>query len=143
MHTQTGHVEAMNAMNIGWILILKDNQPGMYAAASTLPWDSEPILYATAETGHGRHEVRTIRVTSHVPELIRRKLPAAAQLTLIERYRHDVRGRDAAAAPPAGPPPPPGSEPAPAAPRHPSPPSRTGPGTPPAAATPGPPAAQL
>jgi len=98
MHTQTGHVEAMNAMNIGWILILKDNQPGMYAAASTLPWDSEPILHATAETGHGRHEVRTIRVTSHVPELIRRKLPAAAQLTLIERYRHDVRGRDAAAA---------------------------------------------
>ena len=34
MHTQTGHVEAMNAMNIGWILILKDNQPGMYAAAA-------------------------------------------------------------------------------------------------------------
>src|ERR1019366_8670261 len=98
MHTQTGHVEAMNAMNIGWILILKDNQPGMYAAASTLPWDSEPILYATAETGHGRHEVRTIRVTSHVPELIRRKLPAAAQLTLIERYRHRARPPSHAAA---------------------------------------------
>ena len=98
MHTQTGHVEAMNAMNIGWILILKDNQPGMYAAAAAHSWEHEPILHATAETGHGRHEVRTIRVTSHVPEPIRRKLPGAAQLTLIERYRHDVRGRDAAAA---------------------------------------------
>jgi len=59
---------------------------------------STPARRATAETGHGRHEVRTIRVSSHVPELIRRKLPGAAQLTLIERYRHDVRGRDAAAA---------------------------------------------
>ena len=98
MHTQTGHVEAMNALNIGWILTLKDNQPGMYAAASAHPWEHEPVLYATAETGHGRHEVRTIRVTSHVPELIRQRLPGADQLMLIERYRHPVRGRDAAAA---------------------------------------------
>lgn len=97
MHTQTGHVEAMNAMSIGWILILKDNQPGMYAAADAHSWKHEPVLHATAETGHGRHEVRTIRVTSHVPELVRRKMPGAAQLTLIERYRHDVRGRGAAA----------------------------------------------
>jgi predicted transposase YbfD/YdcC len=98
MHTQTGHVQAMNALGIGWILTLKDNQPGMYAAASAHPWEHEPILYATAETGHGRHEVRTIRVTSHIPELIRQRLPGADQLMLIERYRHPVRGRDAAAA---------------------------------------------
>ena len=98
MHTQTGHVKAMNALGIGWILTLKDNQPGMYAAASAHPWEHEPVLYATAETGHGRHEVRTIRVTSHVPELIRQRLPGADQLMLIERYRHDVRGSDAARA---------------------------------------------
>ena len=98
MHTQTGHVEAMNVLGIGWILTLKDNQPGMYAAASAHPWEDEPVLHATAETGHGRHEVRTIRVTSHVPELIRHKLPGVGQLMLIERYRHDVRGRDAARA---------------------------------------------
>jgi predicted transposase YbfD/YdcC len=98
MHTQTGHVEAMNTLGIGWILTLKDNQPGMYAAASAHPWEHEPVLYATAETGHGRHEVRTIRVTSHVPELIRQRLPEAGQLMLLERYRHGVQGRDAAAA---------------------------------------------
>jgi predicted transposase YbfD/YdcC len=98
MHTQAGHVEAMNALGIGWILILKDNQPGMYAAASAHPWEDEPVLHATAETGHGRHEVRTIRVTSLVPDQIRQRLPGADQLMLIERYRHPVAGRAAAAA---------------------------------------------
>jgi predicted transposase YbfD/YdcC len=98
LHTQAGHVEAMNALGIGWILILKDNQPGLYAAASAHPWEDEPVLHATAETGHGRHEVRTIRVTSMVPDKIRQRLPGADQLMLIERYRHPVAGRAAAAA---------------------------------------------
>ncbi len=31
MHTQAGHVEAMNARGIGWILTLKDNQQGQPA----------------------------------------------------------------------------------------------------------------
>ena len=98
MHTQAGHVEAMNALGACWILILKDNQPGLYEAASGHPWEDEPILHATAETGHGRHEVRTIRVTSLVPDLIKQRLPGAGQLMLIERYRHPVTGRAAAAA---------------------------------------------
>jgi len=98
MHTQAGHVTAMNALNIGWILTLKDNQPGLYAAADAHPWHDEPVLHATSETGHGRHEVRTIRATSQIPEAISQRFPGTAQLMLIERYRHDVRGRDAAAA---------------------------------------------
>ena len=97
MHTQAGHVTAMNSRGIGWILTLKDNQPGLYAAADAHPWHDEPILHATSETGHGRHEVRTVRVTSQVPEAISRRFPRAAQLMLIERYRHPVRGRAAAA----------------------------------------------
>lgn len=96
MHTQTGHVEAMNAASIGWMLILKDNQPGLYAAADAHIWEDEPVLHATSEVSHGRHEVRTIRVTSIVPDQIRAKLPGAGQLLLIERYRHPVRGTAAA-----------------------------------------------
>ena len=98
LHTQAGHVEAMNARGIGWILTLKDNQPGLYAAADAHCWEGEPVLHATSEVSHGRHEVRTIRVTTLVPDLIRTRLPRADQLILIERYRHDVRGRDASAA---------------------------------------------
>ena len=96
MHTQTGHVEAMNAAGIGWMLILKDNQPGLYAAADAHIWEDEPVLHATSEVSHGRHEVRTICVTSIVPGQIRAKLPGAGQLVLIERYRHPVRGTAAA-----------------------------------------------
>ncbi len=102
MHTQAGHVKAMNALGIGWIVILKDNQPGLYDLAAAHPWEDEPILHATAETGHGRHEVRTIRVTSLVPDQIGQRLPGTAQLMLIERYRHSVTGRAAAVACRAG-----------------------------------------
>ncbi len=98
MHTQAGHVKAMNEHEIGWILTLKDNQPGLYALAGAHPWQDEPVLHATSETGHGRHEARTIRVTSQVPAQITERLPRAAQLMLIERYRHPVRGRAAGAA---------------------------------------------
>jgi hypothetical protein len=98
LHTQTGHVEEMNALGVKWIVILKGNQSGMYAAADAHPWEDEPILHATAETGHGRHEVRTIRVTSLVPDQIRRRLPQADQLMLIERYRHPLTSGCTAAA---------------------------------------------
>ena len=98
MHTQAGHVTAMNALGVAWILTLKDNQPGLYTAADGHPWHDEPILHATAGTGHGRHEVRTIRVTSQVPDAISQRFPGTAQLMLIERYRHPVHGRAAAAA---------------------------------------------
>jgi predicted transposase YbfD/YdcC len=97
LHTQAGHVEAMNTHGIGWILTLKDNQPGLYAAADAHRWETEPILHATAETGHGRHEARTIRVTSDVPAQITQRFPRAAQLILIEHYRHPVIAGTAAA----------------------------------------------
>ena len=98
MHTQAGHVEAMNDLGVAWMLILKDNQPGMYDAASAWNWEDEPVLAGTSQTAHGRHEVRTIRVTSEVPGLIQARLPGAAQLALIERYRHPIPGRADAAA---------------------------------------------
>jgi len=98
LHTQAGHVEAMNKLGVSWILDLKDNQPGLYALADAHPWRDEPVLHATAETGHGRHEIRAIRVTSQVPEGITGRFPGTAQMMLIERYRHQVRGSAATAA---------------------------------------------
>ena len=96
LHTQTGHVKEMNVPGIKWILTLKGNQPGLYKLADAHPWEDEPVLHATSEVSHGRHEVRTIRATTVIPGGITARLPGAAQLTLIERYRHDVRGKDAA-----------------------------------------------
>jgi predicted transposase YbfD/YdcC len=88
MHTQEAHVKAMNDLGLAWVLILKDNQPGLYAAADAWTWENEPVLHGTSETGHGRHEIRVIKVTSEIPDQIKAKLPGAAQLMLIERYRH-------------------------------------------------------
>jgi hypothetical protein len=90
MHTQEAHVKAMNSLGLSWMLILKDNQPGLYAAADAHPWDNEPVLHGASETGHGRHEIRLIRVTSQIPSAITVKLPGTAQMMLIERYRHDL-----------------------------------------------------
>jgi predicted transposase YbfD/YdcC len=90
MHTQSGHVEAMNALGVAWMVILKDNQPRMYAAADAHPWDNEPVLHGSSQTGHGRHEIRLIKVTSQIPDLIAGKLPGAHQMLLIERYRHQL-----------------------------------------------------
>jgi len=90
MHTQEEHVKAMNALGVAWMLTLKDNQPGLYAAADSHPWEHEPVLHGASETGHGRHEIRLIRVTSQIPAQITEKLPGAAQLMLIERYRHPL-----------------------------------------------------
>ncbi len=90
MHTQTGHVRAMNARGVAWMVILKDNQPGMYAAADAHPWENEPVLHGSSQTGHGRHEIRRIQVTSQIPDLIAARLPGAQQMMLIERYRHKL-----------------------------------------------------
>jgi predicted transposase YbfD/YdcC len=102
MHTQTGHVEAMNALGLKWMLTLKDNQPGAYAAADAHPWEAEPVLHGTSQTGHGRHEIRLIKVTSIIPDLIARKFPGTAQMMLIERYRHKLPRGGAPAACTAG-----------------------------------------
>ena len=98
LHTQTGHVEEMNALGVKWILDLKGNQQGAYDLADAHPWHDEPVLHATAEVANGRHQVRTIRLTSQVPEALARKFPGTEAMALIERYRHDVRGKDNTAA---------------------------------------------
>ena len=53
MHTQEEHVKAMNALGVAWMLILKDNQPDLYAAADAHPWENEPVLHGASQTGHG------------------------------------------------------------------------------------------
>ena len=102
MHTQEEHVKAMNTLGLGWMLILKDNQPSLYAAADSHHWQDEPVLHGTSQTGHGRHEIRTIRVISDIPGAITAKLPGTAQMMLIERYRHDLPPGGAPAACTAG-----------------------------------------
>jgi predicted transposase YbfD/YdcC len=66
----------------------KDNQPTLVAQLDALPWTTVPIAHTMCHRGHGRDERRTIQVMP-TPERI---FPYAAQVSLIERYVHDLHG---------------------------------------------------
>jgi hypothetical protein len=87
LHTQTGHVKTMNAAGIDWMLIAKGNQPALEDETCSFDWESVPPQHITDETGHGRHDVRVIRAAP-ASKAITARWPRAAQIFLIERYRH-------------------------------------------------------
>ncbi len=42
LHTQTGHVEAMNKAGLDWMLIAKGNQPALEDQICAVDWESFP-----------------------------------------------------------------------------------------------------
>jgi predicted transposase YbfD/YdcC len=66
-----------------YVMIVKANQPTLYARLDALDWASVPVAHTTVDKGHGRRERRTIRILPAPPDL---GFPAAAQVFLIERY---------------------------------------------------------
>ena len=89
LHTQTGHVTAMNKAGLDWMLIAKGNQPTLEDQICSYDWESVPVSrqHHTNETGHGRHDVRVIRVAD-ATDTIKTRWPGTQQMFLIERYRH-------------------------------------------------------
>ena len=87
LHTQTGHVEAMNTAGLDWMLIAKGNQPALEDQICAFDWESFPPQHVTDETGHGRHDVRIIRAAP-ATGAIKASWPGTEQMFLIERYRH-------------------------------------------------------
>lgn len=87
MHTQRSHASYLvEERGADYVLIVKANQPNLFAQLDSLTWDQFP-LHTNENTGHGRAERRTIRVQP-APENI--DFPHAAQVFLIERYVTDV-----------------------------------------------------
>jgi predicted transposase YbfD/YdcC len=68
-----------------YVMTVKRNTPGLYDDLDALDWASVPVQHETTETGHGRHEHRTIQVMD-APDHIRARFPHARQVSLIERY---------------------------------------------------------
>jgi hypothetical protein len=66
-----------------YLMIIKENQKGMFDRVDALDWASVPVTHQTEETGHGRRERRTIQVMDAPADL---GFPHAAQVFLIERY---------------------------------------------------------
>lgn len=66
-----------------YVMIVKENQKGLFQRLDNLDWASVPISHRTVDTGHGRREVRTIQVMDAPTDL---GFPHAAQVFLLERY---------------------------------------------------------
>jgi predicted transposase YbfD/YdcC len=66
-----------------YVMIVKENQKGLFQRLDSLDWASVPISHRTVDTGHGRREVRTIQVMDAPTDL---GFPHATQVFLLERY---------------------------------------------------------
>jgi predicted transposase YbfD/YdcC len=90
LHTQREHAEFLiTGKQADYVFLVKGNQPALHAQLKALPWPAIPILDRTRDHGHGRVEVRTLKVAT-VAGL---GFPHAAQALRITRRVRDLRSR--------------------------------------------------
>ncbi|WP_280720293.1 ISAs1 family transposase [Kitasatospora sp. MAP5-34] len=85
MHTQREHAEYLLDRKAHYIVIVKGNQKKLRKQVKSLPWKDIPLLGRTRGSGHGRSEIRRIKVAS-VNNLL---FPGARQAIQIKRRRTD------------------------------------------------------
>ena len=87
LHTVRANLDwLVTAKSAHYLAVVKKNQPLLYARLKALPWAKIPTGATTGETGHGRHETRTLK-TAHVAGL---PMPHARQAIRITRHRRDT-----------------------------------------------------
>jgi predicted transposase YbfD/YdcC len=65
MHTQREHADwLVTNKHAAYILIVKANQPTLHHQLATLPWRQIPLADQTRDRGHGRAEIRRLKVTA-------------------------------------------------------------------------------
>jgi hypothetical protein len=69
--------------------LIGENQPGLFAAADALCWKSVAVEDWTADRGHGRIDVRTIK-TMPATARIAALFPHVRQVFLVERYTYGL-----------------------------------------------------
>ncbi|MGH3930264.1 MAG: ISAs1 family transposase [Pseudonocardiaceae bacterium] len=83
-HTVRAHARFLTEdLFAHYIMIVKQNQKGIFDRLNALDWNSVPISHTTIDKGHGRHEKRTIQVMDAPAGL---GFPHCAQAFLVERY---------------------------------------------------------
>ena len=91
MHTQRKHATLIRRKGAYWVLTIGENQPKLFAAADAMCWRAVAVDAWTADRGHGRIDVRTIKVLPP-PALVSKLFPHVAQVFLVERYSYDTDG---------------------------------------------------
>lgn len=85
-HTVRAHASFIcGELPAHYVMTVKRSTSGLYDALDALDWAAVPVQHQVTETGHGRHERRTIQVTD-APGHIRKRFPRARQVALVERY---------------------------------------------------------
>lgn len=82
LHTQREHVADLRARGAHWVLTVKGNQPRLRRQLAGLPWRGSEPDHRSAETLHGRREIRTIKVVTIAAGI---EFPHAAQALQVTR----------------------------------------------------------
>lgn len=83
MHTQREHADYLMGRGAHYIVIAKGNQKKLRRQLKSLPWKDIPLQGRTKNAGHGRSEIRRIKVAT-VNNLL---FPGARQAVQIKRRR--------------------------------------------------------
>jgi predicted transposase YbfD/YdcC len=83
MHTQREHATYLLVRGAHYIVIAKGNQKKLREQLKSLPWREIPLQGRTRSTGHGRSEIRRIKVAT-VDNLV---FPGARQAVQLKRRR--------------------------------------------------------
>lgn len=83
LHTQREHATYLTGRSAHYIVIAKGNQKKLHKQLKALPWKEIPLQHRTRGTGHGRSEIRRIKVCT-VNNLL---FPGARQAIQLKRRR--------------------------------------------------------
>jgi predicted transposase YbfD/YdcC len=62
LHCQRDHVAYLAERGADWILTVKANQPTLHHQLAALPWRAVPDATRDTDRGHGRREIRTLKI---------------------------------------------------------------------------------
>jgi predicted transposase YbfD/YdcC len=90
LHTQREHAEFLvTGKRAHYILVVKKNQPGLYAQVKNLPWRHIPVAARQHNRGHGCQEHRTLKAAAVAARLA---FPYAAQAICLTRQIRPLDG---------------------------------------------------
>jgi len=90
LHTQRDHVADLHARGAHWVLTVKGNQPRLRRQLAELPWRQVEPDHRSADTAHGRREIRTLKVVTIAAGI---EFPHATQALQITRKTRPVSAR--------------------------------------------------
>jgi predicted transposase YbfD/YdcC len=91
LHTQRDHAEFLvTKKHAHYILVVKKNQPNLYAQVKNLPWRNIPACDRQHDRGHGREEHRTLKAAAPAAGLC---FPHAAQAIRVTRRIRPLSGQ--------------------------------------------------